>query len=224
MRSSNIPCRCRISRWRRQARDDPWHILERDVGDGRLPGLLHGAHAGRRAARMADDAAATEIEQILSCGRCGDRCPAPGRPIVRNRRPAGAIGLVEQRRADGLEGLSTKLSSGSQYLTRMPLIWNWSTPRRRQNCCQTLKSRPHLGSRVRTSQPLRWACSTRPERLRRNAHAAKADGVDVDDGAVAARFRTRSWLRIISSGSAPKCRRHTSPSCRSSAHDRGSAA
>ena len=29
---------------------------------------------------------------------------------------------------------ATKLSSGSQYLAPMPLIWNWSTPRRRQNC------------------------------------------------------------------------------------------
>src|SRR5262245_54112256 len=78
--------------------------IERNIGDGGPPCLLHGAHAGGRPPGMTDDPAAAKIEKV---GR------APGAPIGLRSLPAPlsragygkrAVSGVEKRRADCLEG------------------------------------------------------------------------------------------------------------------------
>ena len=83
---------------------------------------------------MGDDAAAAQIHEI-DC--------APGPLIGFRRLPAPLAGARHRQGAVCREKIGvvtalnerTKLSSGSQYLTPMPLIWNWSTPSSRQKCC-----------------------------------------------------------------------------------------
>ena len=60
------------------------------------------------------------------------------------RRLSAPLAGTDDRQADNRRGENsgvlsaskerTKESSGSQYFAPMPLIWNWSTPSRRQNC------------------------------------------------------------------------------------------
>ena len=113
-----------------------WHSPSVDAGDGRLPGLLHGAHAGGRPARMADDAAAAEIEQVerpagapIGLRRLAAPLAGARRPAGRNRR-AKKIGVMHR-----LEGGDEDCRPAPNISTPMPLIWNWSTPSSRQNCC-----------------------------------------------------------------------------------------
>ena len=80
-------------------------VFERDVRDRRLPRLLNRANAGGRSEGMADDAATAEVEQIG-----GPASPLIGfwglaTPLTRACNRKRAIGRIEQRRADRLEGL-----------------------------------------------------------------------------------------------------------------------
>src|SRR5207249_111854 len=87
----------------------PGELRQRNAPDRRLPGLLHGAHAGSRPVRMTDDAAAAQIEEID--GAPGAliglrRLPAP---LARSRHRQRAVLGREQWRCNRLEGADERV-------------------------------------------------------------------------------------------------------------------
>src|SRR6476620_11346469 len=74
-----------------------------DPLDGRLPGLLHGAHARRRPARMADDAAAAQIHQVERAAGPPKGLRRLAAPLTRTGYGERAVARLEDRRHHRLE-------------------------------------------------------------------------------------------------------------------------